>query len=417
VNEERLGEELRRQVVPGESDAAERSWEVVRAAMAERDPALVGARRRSRLAVALGAMASAGVVLAIALTPAGAEVREWMADAVDPAEVRAPADRRGLTGVPSGGRLLVGSEAGQWVVDEDGSRRLLGEYSGAAWSPSGMFVAVARERELSAVEPDGGLRWSISAPGPVADQTWAPGCCRIAYRSDGGLFVVDGAGASERRLAARVAPVRPAWMPVAYDDASRNVLAYADRDGLVHVRDVDSGEVLASAPLARRPIALSWLDRDRILVVARDLVEVVRVDGGPAQTVYRPDRGRIEAASASVDGNVAVLIGSRGSMSGSAPGRVRSSLVLVKAGAPAGDPSVRTSRTRTLFSGLGRYDSPVFSPDGQRIQLGLRDLDQWLFVSPKRGVDPIAVGDITRQFEPGGGAAAPLPRVDGWCCD
>ena len=42
-------------------------------------------------------------------------------------------------------------------------------------------------------------------------------------------------------------------MPVPYDDASRNVLAYADREGgLLHVRDVDSGEELASLTLARR---------------------------------------------------------------------------------------------------------------------------------------------------------------------
>ena len=42
MNEKRLREELRDQRVPGEDEATERSWEVVRAAMAERDEALVG---------------------------------------------------------------------------------------------------------------------------------------------------------------------------------------------------------------------------------------------------------------------------------------------------------------------------------------------------------------------------------------
>ena len=79
---------------------------------------------------------------------------------------------------------------------------------------------------------------------------------------------------------------------------------------------------------------------------------------------------------------------------------MRSSLVLVEAAEDGRDPA-----SRELFSGLGRFDGPVFSPNGERIQLGLRDLDQWVFVSPKRGVDPIAVGDISRQFEPGGGGA------------
>ena len=113
MNEKRLREELRDQRVPGEDEATERSWEVVRAAMAERDEALVGARRRSRVGVALGALASAGAVLALALTPAGAEVREWMADAVDPAEVSEPGrparpDERSL-GRESPGRIRGGT--------------------------------------------------------------------------------------------------------------------------------------------------------------------------------------------------------------------------------------------------------------------------------------------------------------------
>ena len=413
MNEKRLREELREQRVPGEDEATERSWEVVRAAMAERDEALVGARRRSRVGVALGALASAGAVLAIALTPAGAEVREWMADAVDPAEVSEPADRRGLTSVPSGGSLLVGSRAGQWVVDEGGERRLLGDYSSAAWSPSGLFVAVARESELAAVEPDGDVRWSIEASGsgPVSDQVWAPGCCRVAFRSGESLHVVDGSGAGERQVAERVAAIAPAWMPVPYDDASRNVLAYADVDDILRISDVDSGEELASLPLTRRPLSLSWLDRDRILVVARDLIEVVRVGGGKSRTLYRPERGRIKAASAGPGGELAVVVSSRGGGE-AAPGRVRSSLGLVEAAEDGRDPA-----SRELFSGLGRFDGPVFSPNGERIQLGLRDLDQWVFASPKRGVDPIAVGDVSQQFEPGsGGGATPLPHVADWCC-
>src|SRR5437762_2067872 len=59
--------------------------------------------------------------------------------------------------LPAPGRLLVQSVEGPWVVQPDGSKRLLGPYLEAAWSPHGLFVAVTKPDELAAVEPSGSV--------------------------------------------------------------------------------------------------------------------------------------------------------------------------------------------------------------------------------------------------------------------
>ena len=402
MNRERIERELRRHPVPGEREAADRSWDVVRAALAERErsPSRAVARLPLRLALAVAALGA--LTLALALTPAGATVREWVRDAVGGGD-GGPA-RPALSHVPSGGRLLVDSPSGQWVVGEDGARRFLGEYGSSTWSPSGVYVAVAREDQLVAVEPDGDLRWSISAPGRVADQVWAPGCCRIAYRSGRSLRLIDGAGEGDRELSERVAPVAPAWMPVPYADESRNVLAYADPGGQVVALDVDTGVELTSIATHGPLISLEWLDRNRILAVERDGLEILRIDDPSIRKLPTPGGGRIDGAAVS-RGSDRIAILTRSGARESA----RSSLVLIGSDSLGGG-------GKRVFSGSGHYEGPTFSPDGSRILLGWRETDQWLFISPDPSVDPIAVGDIASQFDPGSRGGSRLPRIKGWCC-
>jgi hypothetical protein len=75
---------------------------------------------------------------------------------------------------------------------------------------------------------------------------------------------------------------------------------------------------------------------------------------------------------------------------------------------------------RRLFTGIGNFQAPLFSPDGSQVMLGWRDADQWLFfgVEPDAGGSkPLAIGDVARQFAPGKPrSAAVFPRVAGWCC-
>ena len=60
---------LREQPLPGEAEAAARSWPLVEAALAEREPTVRRRRAPLRLAIAIALL---GLGLAITLSPAGA---------------------------------------------------------------------------------------------------------------------------------------------------------------------------------------------------------------------------------------------------------------------------------------------------------------------------------------------------------
>src|SRR6185437_7031143 len=105
-----------------------------------------------------------------------------------------------LTRLPGGGDLLVQSPHGPWLVHADGSRRLLGDYDQATWSPRGLFVAAAGGRQLTAVEPHGDPHWSISSPARISSPRWAPSGYRVAYLSGRSLRVVAGDGTGDRLL-------------------------------------------------------------------------------------------------------------------------------------------------------------------------------------------------------------------------
>ena len=180
---------LRELAAPDEADAERRAWTVIRSAYARREPVVREPRRR-RIAL----IAAAGVAaLAIGLSPAGAKVGDLVSDVFSPEEGE-PDAKPALRSLPAAGELLVESEQGPWVVREDGSKRLLGDYDFATWSPHGLFVAAARGRELLALEPDGDPRWTLAARGRIADPRWSPSGFRIAYRSGDDLRVVAGDG-------------------------------------------------------------------------------------------------------------------------------------------------------------------------------------------------------------------------------
>ena len=141
--------------IPGEHEARERSWSVLESAFREREP-VEHDRRRLRLLVVV---ALAVAVRAAVLSPPGQAVLDEIRETVG-IERAQPA----LFSLPAAGRLLVASDAGVWVVHQDGSRRLLGPYPEASWSPYGRFVVAARENELAALEPDGEVRWTLARP-------------------------------------------------------------------------------------------------------------------------------------------------------------------------------------------------------------------------------------------------------------
>ena len=258
--------ELERIDVPGEHGARERSWSVVSAAFGQREPQ---PRRRSWKPVA--ALVLAVAVIAGLASPPGRAVLDDIREVVG-VEQSAPA----LFSLPAPGRLLVTADSGAWVVEEDGSKRLLGAYLEASWSPFGRFVVASRRNELVALTPEGDVRWSLARP-DVRFPRWGgtETDTRIAYLSAGALRIVGGDGKGDRLLDSRPGDRAPLWRP-----GSAHVLIYERRDGSIRVVDVDTGAQL------ERKVPQTFLRQDD-LRLAQNLLGA----GDFALPVRSPDGG------------------------------------------------------------------------------------------------------------------------------
>ena len=396
-----LKERLREVFVPEEREAEERGWRVVHGAFEARHPVHVRPRV-NRLSIAL---AMALLIAGIALSPAGAKMVDLVRDVVEPGSENA---RPALTSLPASGELLVTSPQGPWIVDRDGSQRLLGAYQDAAWSPSGLFAAVTRGRQLTAVDPVGTVRWSLAARRPVSDPAWSPSGVSVAYASGSSLRVVAGDGTENRRLVDRIAPVAPAWRPLGEPlpagqvaiGPRTNVLAYVDRRGRVTVRDADTGRVLwRSHRYGASVQELQWsADRRRLLVRTPSFVDFLDARGRAIRRVTWPTLG----ASMSPDSKRTAFI--RRAKRGR-------SKVFITGRYGSGEP-------RRVLSKPGRITDPTWSPNGEWVLVARPGADQWLFIRPSRPVRVEAVANISRQFAPGATGQPPFPRISGWCrCD
>lgn len=412
-----FGQALRETPIPVPAEAERRGLAVVEAAYAERKSSdegrrseLLGAmtprssegrsrRPLSRLALGLGLATLLAILL---LSPAGATVRDWVNDALT---ASAPPPEPTLSKIPGGGRLLVQSAAGPWVVQPGGARRLLGEYDEASWSPRGLFVAVAKGRTLSAVEPEGTPRWSITAPDRVSSPRWSPSRYRIAYRSGESLRVVAADGTGDRLLADGAAPVAPVWSPLGTAE-----LAYVDVTGFLSIVDSESGKGLASSPAGTDVRQLDWgANGSTILEIAPRSLRLQRVR--PLKLAARPGieflrdlplpRGAtvVDAALAPQQQLVAAVL-THWRSSGT-----RSSVVVF---------GPRGTKPRRLLTVPGSLGEVVWSPDGNRLLVAWPAANEWLFLPLGRGQGR-AVANISRAFSPGGRNAS-FPRIEGWCC-
>jgi hypothetical protein len=369
--------------LPDELEAQRRAWGVVKAAYAEREP--VPRPRRLRLLVALALLAA--VVLA-ALSPPGRAVGDWLRDRVADQEETEPA----LFRLPTSGQLLVVSEAGPWLVRSDGSKRLLGAYDDASFSPSARFVIATRGRRVVALEPDGDPRWSVTRPDPVAHARWAPlPGFRVAYRAGDTLRVVAGDGTGDRLLAEGVAEVAPAWQPV----EGRTVLAYADASGRVHVSDAD-GEERWSADPGAPPTKLVWSSDGRfLLVVTAGARHQLYGQGGRPAGILRTPPGQSVLDAEFEPGARRVAYSAFDAEQG------RGVVVLGKE---------RLQRVE------GRVGDLAFSPDGRWLLAGWAEADQLLFLRLPGVQRIVAVDDVRREFDPGSPGIGEFPRIAGWCC-
>lgn len=365
--------------VPGEEVAERRSWEVVRRALAEREPA-AAPRPRPRPWL-LGGVAAAAALAAAAFSPPGAAVLDSIRERIG-TDRAAPA----LFSLPAPGRLLVQSERGPWIVAQDGSRRLLGRYREASWSPFGRFAVATRSNELLALDPKGEVRWSLPRPrARLARWGGTRTDTRIAYISGPSLRVVAGDGSGDRELDSRPQNVAPAWRPRA-----PHQLAYAEASGRVLLADADTRETLWRSRPFGTLRALVWSD-DGARLLALGTSSVWLLDG----------RGRVVTRETPSEQSVAVGVAF-----------VPATHEVVEIRAHGSQSSVFSWRDgRTIFNVAGQLRDLAWSPDGRWLLVTWASADQWVFVRSAGVRRIVAVSDVVRQF--GGGR---FPRVSGWCC-
>jgi len=358
--------------IPGEANAAERVWPVVAAAFESREPVAQPSRRAPLLAaIALAVTVAAGV------TSPGRAVLGQIRETVGVKQAQ-PA----LFSLPAPGRILAVSRSSAWVVQRDGSTRLLGPYSDAAWSPFGRYVVATTPLQLAALDPNGDKRWSLGRP-DVRLPSWGGTTTdtRIAYLTGSRLHVVagDGTGDVDASGLPAAARVRPAWRP-----GAGRVLAYADTRSRVTVYAVEGSVRFRTGRLAGiRSVA--WSTRGSLLVVTRTGLETY---GQQGQRLVRRGLPGIRDAAYSPDGRTLAV--------------VRADEVLLL------DARKLTTLGR-VFAGRGPFAEVSWSPDGRWLLVSWPAADQWVFVQVVGPRRVVAVSHIAAQFDG-------FPRVEGWCC-
>ena len=362
---------------PGERESEDRTWEVVRDAYEER---IRLPRKRDRRPIAIAVVAA--VVVAGAVTSPGHAVFGSLRDAVRGERNAAPA----LLSLPAPhSRLLVQSDAGTWVVQSDGSKRLLRGYRNSSWSPHGLYVAAVRGNELRALEPNGAVHWSIGRMGVIRDPRWSFDGYRIAYFTGSTLRVINGDGTRDHALSRDARPGVAAWQPASH------ALTYVNRAGNIVIRDVDRPAHVTVIRTHVIPRQLEWTRDGRLLVATGS--HTIGVFAPHGSQLRRIDIGRatIETAAVSPDGTHLAFIETQ---------EDQSSLKVT---------GTVTGQAREIFKGAGIFTNVVWAPNGQSLLLDWSSANQWLFIHslPVKKVD--AVSNIRANF-------GQEPSLAGWCC-
>jgi WD40-like Beta Propeller Repeat len=365
-----------REPAPGEREAGDRTWEVVRAAFGERLPA-----PRSRDWRPLVALAAGVAILAAAFTPPGHAVLDSIRDAVRGEKNAKPA----LVSLPTAkSRLLVNSAEGAWIVQSDGSKRLLAGYRNASWSPNGLYLAAVHGEELRAIEPDGDVRWSIGRAGPISAPRWSFEGYRIAYFAGTELRVINGDGTDDRVLA-RNAARASAWEPDTHN------LAFVNRDGNIQIVNVDRPQPSAVIRTRIGPHQLLWArDGHALVAVGRHAIAVFGARGFQSRLLNR-GAATVAGASVSSDGRTIAFTERE-------RGRSTLRLTAVNGGPP-----------RQVFAGAGNFANVVWGPDSRWLLLDWQSADQWLFIRSAAVRKIVAVSNVEVNFGRGASLA-------GWCC-
>ncbi len=367
---------LWREPAPGEREAANRSWEVVRSAFEERIPTPRTRHWRPTVAVALAA-----AIVAAAFSTPGLAVLGSFRDAVRGERNAKPA----LLSLPTSGRLIAESNAGAWVVQRDGSKRLLRGYHDPSWSPHGLYLAAVRSNELRALEPSGTVHWSIGRPGTIRNPRWSFDGFRIAYFAGPTFRVINGDGTRDHVLTRDARPGVSAWQPASH------AVAYVNAAGNIVVRDVDRPAHFSVIRTRLAPRQLEWTPDGRLLVAVGWHSVGVFAQRGPQLRRIDTGAATITASSVSPDGEHIAFIETRTG---------QSSLQVTGTGA---------GPTREIFKGAGIFTNVVWSPNGRWLLLDWSSADQWLFIRSVPVKRIVAISNIRANF----GEESSLA---GWCC-
>jgi hypothetical protein len=380
-----------------DSTVEDRAWEIVRRAYRPiPDPPL---RRRWRLAVAasVSVLALAAGALAAARPPREALGR-WLGEAIG--LTTAPHPRPLLAGLPGGGELLVNSPAGPWIVSADGSRRYLGPYTAAGWSPHSLYLVAWRRDRLDVLNPLGQHQWTLTAPAAISVARWSPDGYRIAYTAGHSLWIVAGDGTGRRELLADDAAVAPAWQP---HTGTAHRIASVGVSGEISVLDADSGTPIWRVTARPGIQQLLWAPGGtRVLAVWSDRLELYDSQGRLLAGTVLPAGLTIRQAAF-------------------APSGVRVGLVIRNAGL-AGDSVWVLAASRRglhqapqiLFSAGAQLNAINWSPDHLWLLASSPSADQWLFIRIRQPLRLQAISHISASFAAGHRGAKGFPTLAGW---
>jgi hypothetical protein len=185
------------------------------------------------------------------------------------------------------------------------------------------------------------------------------------------------------------------------------VLAYARADGVVRVVDVDSGDELMRTPSVRQLRELLWTPDGLLAVLTERELRLYSRRGRILELgTTRAAEGHLLLDAVALPGGQVVYADYDSQARATA---------LVRAFCFGTDPCRTIGPTR-IFTGSGRLQDLVLSPDDRWLLAGWPEADQLLFLRLPPGPRIRAVDDVRREFDPGRPPRGSFPRLAGWCC-
>lgn len=368
-----------------------RAWHAVRRTYQPR-PARRTRWTAHRPVVAVASIALVAILALGTVTAPRQAVTRWLRDAFG--LTAQPHTTRGLEGLPGGGRLLVETANGPWLLAADGSRRALGTYTGAAWSPHSLYVVAWRGAELAALNLSGARQWELIAPGAISAARWSPDGYRIAFLANGALDVVAGDSSGEHPLSNAAAPVPPAWQP---RTGSAHRLTFVTSAGAIEQIAADTGASIWTAHPPEPARHLLWSPGGDLLLVlgAHELSEYT--SAGRLLTRVRPGGATIESAAFTSPRKFALVIHP-------AAGRPDSIELLSTGSNPA---------PKILYTGLEQLSDLDASPNHRWLIAASPSADQWIFIRIRSPARLLASTNITDAFRRPD-TTATFPQLAGW---